>query len=139
MATSPSSFGAKVGQVWNAAYQRSIGVLNQMIPPPTVTRRVNPFLAAALELLGFVGFLGIGRIVAGDTAGGIKAMVMWWIATFAFSAVLSIAGLIGVILAVPTVGISLLGAIVAIMPPLFAWLSVPVIAAGKLLADLQRM
>jgi len=138
MTTSSNSIGAKIGQVWNGTYKRSLGFLNQLIPPPVVTRRVNPFLAAALELLGFVGFLGIGRMIAGDTAGGIKAMIMWWLTTFCFAAVISIAGLIGIVLAVPTVGLSILGVIVLMMPPLFAWLSVPVIAAGKLLVDLQR-
>ena len=139
MATSSNGIGAKVGKVWNGAYTRSIGILNQVIPPPVATRRVNPFLAAALELLGYVGFLGIGRMVAGDIAGGIKAMIMWWIATFSFTAVLSLAGFAGIMLAVPTVGFSLLTAIIVIMPPFFAWLSMPIVAAGKLLVDLKRM
>jgi len=139
MASASNGIGDKLMQVWHGSYNRSLGLLNQVIPSPVVMRRVPPELAAGLELLGWVGFLGIGRMVAGDIAGGIKAMIMWWIATFGFSAVLGIAGLIGILLAVPTFGFSLLGAILLIMPPLFAWFSVPLVASGKLLVSLQRM
>jgi len=139
MASASNGIGDKLMQVWHGSYNRSLGLLNQVIPSPVVMRRVPPALAAGLELLGWVGFLGIGRMVAGDIAGGIKAMIMWWIATFGFSAVLGIAGLIGILLAVPTFGFSLLGAILLIMPPLFAWFSVPLVASGKLLVSLQRM
>lgn len=43
---------------------------------PQPRRRVNPFLAALLELLGLVGFLGLGRMFAGDPNGS-KVLGSW--------------------------------------------------------------
>ena len=128
----------KVGGLWQSVYGRSTNTLNRFIPSPAVTRPANPYIAAGLELLAFCGFLGLGRMYAGDIRGGIKAMVIWWITSFIFAAAIILPGILAVIAAIPTLGASLLVWVLFALPPLFAWLGVPVIAAGKLFASLQR-
>ncbi len=39
----------------------------------------DPTIALLLELLGYIGFLGIGHIYAGRTARGIASLVGWWV------------------------------------------------------------
>ncbi len=55
----------------NYQYQQQIGVAG--VP----TR--NPTVALLLELLGYVGFLGIGHLYAGRTARGIAMLIGWWV------------------------------------------------------------
>ena len=39
----------------------------------------NPNLAFLLELLGILGFLGIGNLYAGRIKGGILRLLLWWL------------------------------------------------------------
>jgi hypothetical protein len=55
----------------NYQYQPQVGVAG--VPPR------DPTVAALLELLGYIGFLGIGHIYAGRVTRGIALMVGWWI------------------------------------------------------------
>lgn len=128
----------KAKGLWNGTYGRSQAFFDRLIPPPVTTRRANPYLAAALELLGYVGVLGMGRIYAGDTAGGIRACVLWLAMTFSVSAVFSISGTIALIAAIPTFGLSLLGFALMIVPLMIPWLVLPLGSALKLFAQLQR-
>ncbi len=74
----------------------------------------NPNLAFLLELLGYVGFLGIGHLYAGNIIGGaILLLFGWGIAIFLFK--------IGVILSIFTLGLGL-----CLIVPLF--LAVPLIS-----------
>jgi len=51
----------------------------------------DPTIALLLELIGYVGFLGIGHIWAGKTTRGILLLVGWWI-------YLSLSGLLTILL-----------------------------------------
>lgn len=42
-------------------------------------RNRNPNIAFILELLGIIGFLGIGNIYAGRIKGGILRLILWWV------------------------------------------------------------
>lgn len=58
--------------------QTPIGYQYQPVGTGSVQSR-DPILALLLELIGYVGFLGIGHIYAGRTGRGIALMVGWWI------------------------------------------------------------
>ncbi len=74
----------------------------------------NPNLAFLLELLGYVGFLGIGHLYAGNIiGGGILLLFGWSIAAFLFK--------IGALLSIFTLGLGL-----CLIVPLF--LAVPLIS-----------
>lgn len=49
-------------------------------PPQQIAgaERKDPTTALLLELIGYIGFLGIGHIYAGKTGRGIALMVAWW-------------------------------------------------------------
>lgn len=82
----------------NYQYQQQPGVAG--VPPR------NPTVAFLLELLGIVGFLGIGHIYSGHTGRGIALLLGWW-------AYLLISGVLTIIL----VGFCMLVAVL-IVPPL---------------------
>jgi hypothetical protein len=93
-------------QLFKSLYQKVSDQLNRMIPPPQAHRAVNPYIAAGLELLGYIGLLGFGRMYAGDMAGGLSALAMWLVVlagmfTFAFIVIV-----LAILLAIPTLGIS---------------------------------
>ncbi len=77
----------------------------------------DPTIALLLELLGYIGFLGIGHIYAGRTARGIALLVGWWVYV-GVSAVLTIL-LIGCLM-------------------LFAGLAVPILSGLWIKSDLDR-
>jgi TM2 domain-containing membrane protein YozV len=43
------------------------------------TAKKDPTVALLLELIGYLGFLGIGHIYAGKTTRGIALLIGWWI------------------------------------------------------------
>jgi len=54
----------------NYQYQPQAGVAG--------TPQRDPTIALLLELLGYIGFLGIGHIYAGRTTRGVLLMLGWW-------------------------------------------------------------
>jgi hypothetical protein len=44
-----------------------------------VVQPKDPTMGLLLELLGYVGFLGIGHIWAGKTTRGVALMIGWWV------------------------------------------------------------
>jgi hypothetical protein len=136
--TKRNGIGSKINGAWNGTYGRSRDLFEQLIPAPQTQRRVNRQLAALLELLAYVGFLGFGRIFAGDINGGIRAMIMWWFISFGSSIVIGLIGILGFILAIPTIGLSLLMAAIVALPILWSWLSIPIRSAIKLFQDIPE-
>jgi len=66
--------------------------------PMSYAQPKDPTAGLLLELLGYIGFLGIGHIWAGKTSRGIALLVGWWI-YLACSGVLTIV-LIGCVMLV---------------------------------------
>lgn len=135
---STNGIGSKIANIWNSTYTRSQGFFNQLIPPPQVRRKVNPYLVAILELFGVVGFLGIGRMIAGDISGGLQTMITWFLVYCGMLATISFFGTISLFLAIPTLGVSFILFIVALMPVAIVFILVPIQSAFKLFNDMQR-
>ena len=89
-------------------YQKVKATLASIIPAPVATKRVNPYLAAGLELFGFIGVLGLGRMYAGNVRGGIAALIGWLGILIAGSSAIFLIGVAALLLAIPTLGLSLL-------------------------------
>lgn len=108
-----------------------------LIPPPQATRQANPWLAAGLELLGYVGVLGVGRMYAGDWAGGITALMMWAATILGSSLFLGLCVTIAAILVPFTCGISTIIALFGVIP-LLPLLFIPLTSSLALFAQLQQ-
>lgn len=108
-----------------------------LIPPPQATRQANPWLAAGLELLGYVGVLGIGRMYAGDWAGGITALMMWSATILASALFLGVGVTIAAVLFPFTCGMSVFIAFLGVIP-LLPLLFVPLTSSLALFAQLQH-
>lgn len=130
--------GAKVGAIWSGNAARSQGLFARLFPAPVVSRPVNPYLAAGLELLGYAGLLGIGRMSAGDVKGGLRVMMVWLAAVTVFFTSFSFLGLIAVLLAIPTIGFSLLMFAISVGPPLIYFVIVPAVSAFRLFIQLRQ-
>ncbi len=133
-----AGIGGKIGGAMRNSYARNTGWLNQLFPVPSVSRSANPFLAAALELLGLVGFMGLGRMYAGDLAGGIRTMVAWLITYWGMNVVIWGSAVLAVIGALFTFGLSLLAWAIFALPLLLPLYIVPFTAAAKLFFELKR-
>jgi hypothetical protein len=96
----------KIINAFKSLYQKINDQLKRIIPPPTVQRNVNPYIAAALELLGYIGLLGLGRMYAGDVAGGMSALMMWLVVLAGTCGLIFVAALVALVLAIPTLGLS---------------------------------
>ncbi|NJL57427.1 hypothetical protein HC928_21525 [bacterium] len=53
-------------------------LIKPLLSMPEARKPVNPRMALALELLGYIGLLGIGRMYAGNWSDGITTMVLWF-------------------------------------------------------------
>ncbi len=133
-----AGIGGKIGGAMRSSYERNTGWLNQLFPVPHVSRSANPFIAAALELLGLVGFMGLGRMYAGDLPGGARTFVVWLITYWGMNIVIWGSAVLAVIGALFTLGISLLVWIVFALPLLLPLYVIPIRAAVKLFAELKR-
>src|SRR6476661_6204280 len=65
-------------QVINNYAQNPLGYQYQSQVGVAGTMRRDPTIALLLELLGYVGFLGIGHIYAGRVGRGIALLFAWW-------------------------------------------------------------
>ncbi|MBP1465544.1 hypothetical protein EYB53_007480 [Candidatus Chloroploca sp. M-50] len=131
------SIGGKASKVWNNTYTRSQNLFDRLVPPPTVQKRVNPYLVASLELLGLMGFLGIGRMVAGDVQGGIRAMITWWFIFFVNIVSLIILVVVNIFLIIPTFGMSFILSMFFGLPFAIVFWLTPIRSAIKLFQDLS--
>ncbi|MBA3947380.1 MAG: zinc-ribbon domain-containing protein [Herpetosiphonaceae bacterium] len=136
---SQSGFGSRLNGMAKGSYNRSSGWANAMFPAPQATRPVNPYVAAGLELLGFIGLLGIGRMYAGDVSGGIGLMAKWFLTLVGVCLVVGATGGVAAICAIFTFGISLMIWAVTVIPLLLPLLLVPITSAGKLFMQLKRV
>ena len=121
------------------SYGWSSRLMNGMFGDPTALRPVNPTIASGLELLGFVGVLGLGRMYAGDIAGGVRSLVLWLCACLAFLSAFAVGAMIAVAAAFFTLGISLGIFALVVIPVMIPFALTPIVSATKLYRDLSRM
>ncbi len=109
-----------------------------LIPPPQATKQVNPWIAAGLELLGYVGILGIGRMDAGDWAGGVTALMMWLATVAAAFGFAVVCATVGALLIPFTCGASIGLAAIVFFVPILPLLFVPLTSSLVLFAQLKQ-
>ncbi len=104
----PPAYQPPVGYQVNSAYQQP------QYGAGMHTNRRDPNVAFLLELLGYLGFLGIGHMYAGNIIGGVLLLLFGWgAATFLFA--------VGAVFSIFTLGLGL-----CLLVPLY--LGLPIIS-----------
>ncbi len=134
-----AGLGGKLRSVALGSYGWSSHLMSQLVGEPVALRRVNPALAGGLELLGFVGLLGLGRMYAGDISGGVRSLLLWIAACFGFLSAFALGAMLALVAAIPTLGISVGVFGLAVIPIMIPFLLTPFLSAGKLYRDLSRV